>query len=436
MTVSLAIQLVIFGLTSLRGACRAAAILVDKFKDDFPCHVAVQTWVMRFGLYRLTKALKHRNDWIYVLDYTIDFGAKKCLVILGMTLESFREHKCCPIHQDMETISIEIHSKTCAATVRDAIARASIRTGIPAQIVSDHGSDVKKGIELFLENHPQTKYTYDVTHKTAVLLKRHLKQDNLWQQFVEKACASKRASVHTKLAFLAPPKPKDKARWLNLDAHIEWAERLLILGNKNPDQRRQDVPEFDQEKFEEIFGWLREFKNHFAEWRCMLDLLTAAKDEVKLNGISRKSAGNFEKRIAHMQFHTERLCQLKEQLLTYMVDEGAVPKKSSVEEKEGPWLGCSDIIESVIGKYKNFSARTPMKEVGKTVLTIPAFTSSVTPAEVKQAMQEVSTEDLKNWLDENVGESLFAARKKAFFVAKTEKSVKIFPEMPEKAANF
>ena len=45
--------------------------------------------------------------------------------------------------------------------------------------------------------------------------------------------------------------------------------------------------------------------------------------------------------------------------------------------KSEPMLGCSDIIESIIGKYKSFSAKTPMKEIGKTVLTIPVFTTDI-----------------------------------------------------------
>jgi len=30
--------------------------------------------------------------------------------------------------------------------------------------------------------------------------------------------------LQTELGHLAPPKPSDKARWLNLDAYATWAE--------------------------------------------------------------------------------------------------------------------------------------------------------------------------------------------------------------------
>ena len=55
-----------------------------------------------------------------------------------------------------------------------------------------------------------------------------------------------------------------------------------------------------------------------------------------------------------------------------------------------------------------------MKEVGKSVLTIPVFTSAITPSEVKQAMEAVPDKMLREWLKDNLGESLFAKRRKAF----------------------
>jgi len=423
-TAALAIRLVVFGLTSLRGACRVAGEFSDWFKGGFPCHVAVQNWVMRLGLHKLTRPLERRADWVYIVDYTIEFGAKKCLVILGITLESFRNCGCRPSHRDMEVLSVEIHRKGCAANVLEALETASGRTGNPAQIVSDHGSDIKKGVELFVERNPGTKYTYDITHKAALLLKHLLRNDPNWQRLVKQACATKRSVVHTSLAFVAPPKPRDKARWLNLDSYLDWAEKVLAFADGKEESQRAEpgTDAVDWEKFEEKFGWLRAFSPHLREWRTMLDLLQAAKDEIKLNGLRVSSAAQFEKAVAEMQLDSERVCCLKEQLLSHIRTESRAAITTS--EFDQPWLGTSDIIESVLGKYKNFSARTPMKEVGKTVLTMPVFTSDVTLSEVKEAMENVSTRDLRKWIDKNVGDTLFAKRKRAFKCSETKKQVK------------
>lgn len=82
-------------------------------------------------------------------------------------------------------------------------------------------------------------------------------------------------------------------------------------------------------------------------------------------------------------------------------------------EIDGVYPGCSDIIESIFGKYKNFSGRSPMKEIGRAALTIPVFTSNVVYNEVEATMETVSADNVRDWLKKNIVESLRAKRKKS-----------------------
>ena len=45
---------------------------------------------------------------------------------------------------------------------------------------------------------------------------------------------------------------------------------------------------------------------------------------------------------------------------------------------------------------------------------MPVFTSEITLEEVKMAMENVSTQDVNNWLGLNIGDTLFAKRKRAY----------------------
>jgi hypothetical protein len=76
-----------------------------------------------------------------------------------------------------------------------------------------------------------------------------------------------------------------------------------------------------------------------------------------------------------------------------------------------PTLQKGDIIESIFGRYKNFSAKTPMKEVGKALLVIPIFTSDMDTNDIKLAMESITEEQVKIWFKENIGESLVSKRK-------------------------
>ena len=186
-----------------------------------------------------------------------------------------------------------------------------------------------------------------------------------------------------------------------MDTYLDWAEKVLCFGEDNMEC-------IEREKYDTKLTWLHDFKPYLKEWRTMLDMLNAAKNDVKINGLRRVSAKRFKKAVSDLNTKTSRLKQLKREIIEYLNEESAV-----IDDPK-PWLGCSDIIESIFGKYKNFSAKTPMKEVGRAVLTMPVFTSEISLEEVKIAMENVSSQDVNIWLDENIGDTLFAKRKRAY----------------------
>jgi len=367
---------------------------------------------------------KKRSDWVYILDHTIEFGAKKCLVVLGIPLARFRELGCKIQHCDMEVLKISIVEKATAVSVTKVLRNISRLTGIPVQILSDKGANIKRGISDFITEREEfytIRQTYDVTHRAALILKNHLKNDEIWKSFVDATCKTKRSLVHTALAYLAPPKPREKARWMNLDAYVDWSEKILCLKTK-------DVKKNEWEKYKSKLKWVRQFKHNILEWRRILDMLDALKKEVKTNGFNFDTKDNFTKSVSSLDLKTPRLILIKKEIIEYIEEE--------CKNIDGVHPGCSDIIESVLGKYKNFSSKSPMKEVGKAVLTMPVFTSSVDYKEVKTAMESISANDVKQWLDDNIGESLFSKRKQAFSLKKIKSSVTKNSTILKKPATF
>jgi hypothetical protein len=55
-----------------------------------------------------------------------------------------------------------------------------------------------------------------------------------------------------------------------------------------------------------------------------------------------------------------------------------------------------------------------MKEVSKSILTIPIIASKVTSGEVKKAMETISSDKLYQWAKQNIGDSIFTKRKQVF----------------------
>ena len=419
----MAVKLVVFGLNSLRGVGRVFALFTEWFDGGLPCHSVVQDWIMRFGLYKLSRPPQQRSDWVYILDHTIDFGTKKCFLVLGITLEKLREKAFDIGHQDMEALAVRIEESATGESVRRTLEQVSSQTGAPAHILSDGGRNIKRGIADFKQNRKEIRETYDITHYAALLIKRHLADDENWKRLLKKIVETKRSLVHTCIAFLSPAKPRDKCRWLNLQIHLDWAEKMLRY-EKEPMSVEQ------REKFNAHIGWLKDFKTQLREWRTMLNMLETAKQEVKEHGLRKDTKRRVSNNLNQFRMSTSRLRALRKEIIEYIEEQTA-----GIKEQEA-FLGCSDIIESIIGKYKTFSAKTPMKEVGKAVLTIPVFTSEVSREEVKEAMEHVSTKDLQCWLQEHIGTTLFAKRRQAFSSSGYKNTVKKLPLKLPKVANF
>lgn len=138
----------------------------------------------------------------------------------------------------------------------------------------------------------------------------------------------------------------------------------------------------------------------------MLNILHAVKHEVKSNGFNSQTTGAVRRAISKLEIDNPRLKTIEAQVIEYIEEESIA--------MNGVYLGCSDIIESIFGKYKNFSSKSSMKEIGRSILTIPAFVGKIKHDEVKQAMETISANEVPKWLKENIGISFFTKRKEAF----------------------
>jgi hypothetical protein len=102
------------------------------------------------------------------------------------------------------------------------------RCGWPAHVVSDCGSDIKKGIvDTFLEAPNRASWISDVSHVVANALKHYYAKLALFQQF-QRLCTRRRQRLQqTKFAFLLPPKTRAKGRFLSASRQAEWGLHTL-----------------------------------------------------------------------------------------------------------------------------------------------------------------------------------------------------------------
>ena len=142
------LSLVLSSSTSLRGANRAIEtfFLFFDLKLSSPCWYTGRFWLLRLGYYKLTRKKEQAEDWVWIIDHTVQIGSEKCLIILGIRLSSLPEDRSLN-HEDVEPIALEPVRKSNGDIVYEQLKKTINKTGVPREIVADYGSDLKTGIK-------------------------------------------------------------------------------------------------------------------------------------------------------------------------------------------------------------------------------------------------------------------------------------------------
>ncbi|EHJ09609.1 hypothetical protein CWATWH0003_5616 [Crocosphaera watsonii WH 0003] len=77
-------------------------------------------------------------------------------------------------------------------------------------------------------------------------------------------------------------------------------------------------------------------------------------------------------------------------------------------------LPTTDVLESLFGRYKYFSQRSPLKELRSLLLTIPLSTVNFTNQYITDALTTIRADDLSQWVHHTFGQSMLSKRQ-AFF---------------------
>jgi transposase-like protein len=392
---------------SLRGVSEILLSLVSVLGEtlslSLPYHQTVRSWLLRCGLFLLRRDVPPRDDWVWIVDCTIRIGQKKCLLILGVSLEQLRTYPGALEHHQVVVLDLWVTAHCTGLDVEKRLKSLARRVGLPKQIVCDHGSDLSKGIRLFQADNPVVVDTYDVTHKLACLVKAELKADPRWEEFLRYCTSSLFQLQQSRGAFLTPPGPRSLERYMNVDRHTEWATRMLAVLDMPDKTLVAELLGLDEQEansfLEEKLGWLRGFRQEVTRFQRLIAAVKQTEEEVKNHGLTRQTAARLWKHLPGQLRQDASLREFLRNLKGYLEEEGSkVPVGQA-------WLGTSDVIESLFGKYKCFLEKSPDGEIGASVLALPLLTVDLTAELVQEALLTVSAQDVRSWTNDSIGPS-------------------------------
>ena len=403
--VMLFVTLVLDAATSLRGASRVMVLIMAVFHLPLatPSWFTGRLWLLRLGYYKLTRPKEQADDWVWIVDHTVQLGPEKCLVILGIRLRALPVRGICLRHEDVEPIAVCPVTQSNGEVVYQQLEASGKKTGIPRAIISDHGSDLKAGVEKFCHEHAETSSIYDIKHKTAAVLKRALQEDTRWHAFTHEATQTKNRVQQTALAFLAPPNQRTKARYMNIESLITWGRKTLTFLDTH---EREGAHELPQDHLEAQLGWLRGFREQLQEWGELLAVIAVTESFVRTQGLYRGAQRELKALLAPLA-RLQRTKKVGAHLVAFVAGECLKVKPSE------RLLGSSEVIESVFGKVKRLEQDQAKSGLTGLILSVAAMVSTTTTEVIQKALATVSTQQVLAWCKKTLGPSVQAKRKKA-----------------------
>lgn len=372
--------------------------------NQAPSHVTIRNWTLKIGYYELTHQKEKADDWIILLDHSIQFGCEKIFVVLGIRESDFLKLKRPLQYTDLKTLGIINKNSWNGKLVAQEIKKIEATIGKIKYAVGDYGSDLRNGLALLMIPH-----IHDLSHLIALIIEKLYKNDVRFIKFKNEMSNMRSKFVQTDIAAIVPPKGRKKSEYQSFDKIIKWANAASnLITNKLSDHEQIKYLQayFETKTLDRIktkLSWISDYSELITELSEINNSIKEVEKELKHNGLSKLNLEKCEKILEKLESNKGK--KLKEQLILKINEQiQLLPKTDTV-------LFSSDILESIFGKYKNRVSENPMASITCLMLIIAAFTSNLTEDSVKQSIENVKIADIKKWLQENIGNSLFTKRR-------------------------
>lgn len=380
----------------LRGAslrCTAASVRFyaelmgwqDRFKE--PCASTIRNWVCRCGLYALRYSKTLCGDYVAILDESIQMGKEKLLLMLGVPIRENQSY-CQPLtKEDVVVLGMEVQTSWTSDAIAGFITRClSLQPQLRIlYLISDQGTSIKAAIKRL-----KIKWVSDCTHVMMNAVKTLFAQDQALSDFCAQVGQLRRRLILSDFTILIPATLRDKDRFLRLFNLVDWADRMDQWWPKLSPQAKAHL-----RFYRRAWPLLRAL-------RQVRHLIVLSSAILKTAGLSPASYQRWKQGVAQFRQSTKRVTTQAKSFIQIM--DNYFKEQLANFPDHHQVLCCSDIIESIFGRYKN---KGGMKVISADVLSIALYQQNINPAFVEQALNQVSESDLDTWKQRHICQNRF-----------------------------
>jgi hypothetical protein len=389
---ALAIFVVLNG-GSLRCAAATAGFFAELMGWSFkaPASKTVSNWVERCGLHALQLTKSLTGEYVAIIDASIQIGKEQLLLLLGVKAERAAQLDRPLCMADMEVLGMEVQSSWNGDEVAAFISRSlAERPGISLRyVICDRGSNLLAALRKL-----KLPVVSDCSHVMMNMVKKLFKDDVALSKLRASVGLLRQQLILTDNSFALPATLRDKDRFGRIFTLVAWMDRIDAYGTALTVELRNR---------------LNAGRNHWLDLRLRqvhrLMVITATR--LKHEGLSQASHdGWINDVVDYLQTQPLLTRQAKyfiAGMMKYFTDHAQFYANCLRVQC------CSDIIESIFGRYKN---KGGMKAISAGVLSIALYNQKISSDFVRQAMRQVSGPQLDEWRCRNVCHNRYGIRKR------------------------
>lgn len=354
-----------------------------------PSHATVLLWVKKYGLHLLCDTVQKSEDWVVIIDESVQFGQNKLLLVYGVRQADIDFSRSLTF-SDLTPLVLASKSSWTGDLIAEQLEKLEPLIGKIIYAVADQGNSIKKALKIRNVHH-----VYDITHCISLILEHIYKNDSEFKEYTKQLTYLRVTQSLSKTSHLLPPAQRTNSRFMNLRPISDWGISVLNLLENAPKS-------FSVEK--EALQWAMKHKSLITELALLNEMINDIQLILKTRGLSLEALEACSTILN--KANKDRLYLFKDALMEHL-DETI---KASPMDKTINILCSSDIIESAFGKFKNYISNNPMTGITNLSLSLAAFTGKLSGEEVMKALSTIKEEKVKNWSRKNIGETTLSKR--------------------------
>lgn len=346
------------------------------WKYGTPSRSTIRNWVLGCGLYVLDCSTAKSGNYAGIIDESIQIGREKLLLLLGIKEQEDRS-QCVPLGiDDVEVLGIEVQTSWDSNDVSEFIERHDQKH--PEMnlkyIISDGGSVLLSALKKL-----GIHQVADCTHIMMNIVKRLFGKDEGLAAFYSAAGQLRQKILLTDIGHLAPPSLRKKDKFMRIFILTDWYDRIMSNWDNLPKEAKEKL------------DFVKNAEGLMERMKKIRELVGITAKLFKSSGISSYTCELWEKKIKDC-CDLDKLTSNEEYFIQSI--RKYLEKHSVMASKFQRLLCCSDIIESIFGRYKN---KGGVKVISADVLSICLYSKKINTRFVIEALSKTQQKDIELW---------------------------------------